>query len=403
MNAAPGIAGTLLSVAVRTLATRHGDFTLHVCHDLTRRTYLLAIARGDLGGPEPLLTRVHSSCVTSESYGGCDCDCAEQLDAALAAIAAAGRGVVLYLDQEGRGAGFAAKVRDRMLVQASGGRLDTFEAYAQMGLAPDLRRYESVAAARSLLGVTAPLDVLTNNPEKLGTLRAAGVPIARTTGLALAASPFNHHYLAAKAAAGHCLPDTTAVIDAEPPAAVDVVAPAAVAGAPDLIRLGAYWLPVRARDGGAPDPHWFRLHAYVDLATGRERVVLTYGDRPEATPLVRVQRERLLERIPAGERAGERGYWDAAVRAFVAHGAGVAVMMVDDGSAVPPAMSSTSSMSSATTRAEATSLDLLVHHLAGRAAIPLLDGPAPTDVDAERCRRLGAAGIALGTPRFLAS
>src|SRR5262249_54285481 len=156
-----------------------------------------------------------------------------------------------------------------MLVQSSGGRLGTFEAYAAMGLAPDLRRYDAVAAALGVLGVAAPLDVLTNNPDKLGTLRAAGVPIARTTPLALPASPFNHHYLAAKAAAGHRLPDTAAIIDAEPPAPVDVLAPAPVDGAPDLVRIGVYWLPVRARDGGAPDPHWFRLHAYVDLATGR--------------------------------------------------------------------------------------------------------------------------------------
>jgi 3,4-dihydroxy 2-butanone 4-phosphate synthase / GTP cyclohydrolase II len=402
VSASPGIAGTLLQVGARPLATRCGTFMLHVFQDLTRRTYLLALARGDLGAPAPLLARVHSSCITSESYGGCDCDCAEQLEAGLAAIATADRGVVFYLDQEGRGAGFAAKVRDRMLVQASRGRLNTFDAYAQMGLAADVRRYEAVVAARRLLGISAPLDVLTNNPEKLGTLRAAGVPIAGTTSLALAASPFNRHYLAAKAAAGHRLPGTATRADAEPPEAVDVVAPEPVAGTPDLVRLGSYWLPVRARDGGASDPHWFRLHAYVDLATGRERVVLTYGERSAATPLVRVQRETLVERIPVQARVGDQRRWDATIRAFVAHGSGVAVMTGDESSAallvttavpVAPAL--------ATGRGETTLMALLVRHLAGRAAVPLLDAAPASALEADRCRRLAAAGIALDTPRFL--
>ena len=398
MSATPDIAGAVLRVGARPLATRHGAFTLDVCQDLTRRTFLLALVHGDLGGPTPLLARVHSSCVTSESYGGCDCDCAEQLDAALAAIAAAGRGVVFYLDQEGRGAGFAAKVRDRMLVQSSRGRLDTFDAYAAMGLAADLRRYDAVAAALAVLGVSAPLDVLTNNPDKLGTLRAAGVPIARTTPLALPASPFNHQYLAAKAAAGHRLPEAAAIVDAEPPGAVDVLPPAPVAGAPDLVRLGAYWLPVRARDGGAPDPHWFRLHAYVDLATGRDRVVLTYGDDAHVAPLVRVQREALVARIPGAARRGEQRRWDATVRAFVAHGSGIAAMLPDEGSVE---LLAASGSTAPTPRAEATSLDLLAHHLAGRAAVPLVDGPAETPLDAERRRALAARRVALAAPRFL--
>jgi len=205
VTAPRAITGTVLHLGTRALATRHGEFTVHVCRDLMRRAHLLAIARGDLTSPEPLLARVHSSCVTSETYGGCDCDCSEQLEAALAAIAAAGRGVVFYLEQEGRGAGFVAKVRDRMLVQASGGRLGTFEAYAQMGLPADLRTYDAVAGVRAVLGVCAPLVLLTNNPEKLAALRALGIPLAGSAALARPSSPFNQHYLAAKAAAGHRL------------------------------------------------------------------------------------------------------------------------------------------------------------------------------------------------------
>ena len=77
-----GLAGAVLHVDARPLPTRHGELTVHVCRDLMRRTYLLVLACGDVSAPEPLLARVHSSCVTSETFGGCDCDCSEQLDAA---------------------------------------------------------------------------------------------------------------------------------------------------------------------------------------------------------------------------------------------------------------------------------------------------------------------------------
>src|SRR5215475_5941902 len=183
----PAIDGSLLALGERPLDTVHGRFRAHRFHNLTTGQPALAVAVGDLGGRAAVLARAHSSCITSEVYGACDCDCAEQLDAALAAIAAAGRGVLFYLTQEGRGAGFAAKARDRMLVQASRNRLTTFEAYDRLGLGHDQRRYDEVAAACRLLGVRAPLRVLTNNPEKLDTLRAARVAVSGHQALAVGA------------------------------------------------------------------------------------------------------------------------------------------------------------------------------------------------------------------------
>jgi len=122
--------GTLLAVDARPLSTPHGRFRAHRFHDLATERPVLALAYGTITGREPVLARVHSSCVTSEVYGACDCDCAEQLDAALAHVARRGRGVLFYLMQEGRGAGFVAKALDRMLVQASGHRLTTFDAWS---------------------------------------------------------------------------------------------------------------------------------------------------------------------------------------------------------------------------------------------------------------------------------
>jgi GTP cyclohydrolase II len=405
-SATPTIAGTVLRVDARPIATRHGTFTLHVCRDLARRTYLLVLALGDVASAAPLLARVHSSCVTSETYRGCDCDCAEQLDAALAAIAAAGRGVVFYLDQEGRGAGFAAKVRDRMLVQASHGRLSTFDAYALMGLRDDVRSYDAVAGVRAVLGITAPLTLLTNNPQKLATLTELGVPIAGSTALALPPSPFNHHYLAAKADAGHALAIRPDDAEAEPPGPVAAIMPEALPSHPSLVRIGAYWLPVRTRDGGDPRPQWFRLHAYADLALGRERVVLTYGDGTRTPALVRFQREALLERIPGDTPGIEQRRWSATVRAFVDHGAGVAVMRSDEswagvlGDNGPPAARGNQSGAPAR-RDDAASVVLARHHLDGREATPFLGGPAASPDDAERMRALAAAGVVLAAPRVL--
>jgi 3,4-dihydroxy 2-butanone 4-phosphate synthase/GTP cyclohydrolase II len=169
------IDGALLAVGETALDTVHGPFRAHAFHNLTSGDPAVAVTCGDLGTAEPLVARVHSSCITSEAYGACDCDCAEQLDAALAQIAAEGRGALFYLTQEGRGAGFAAKARDRMLVQASRNRLTTFDAYEKMGLRKDQRRYDEVAAMCRLLGVRAPLCLLTNNPDKLASVGDAGV------------------------------------------------------------------------------------------------------------------------------------------------------------------------------------------------------------------------------------
>jgi GTP cyclohydrolase II len=395
MTASRALTGSVLHLGTRTLATRHGEFLVHVCHDLTRRTHLLAIACGDFRSSEPLLARVHSSCVTSETYGGCDCDCSEQLDAALAAIAAAGRGVVFYLDQEGRGAGFVAKVRDRMLVQASGGRLGTFEAYAQLGLPADLRTYDAIAGARAVLGIVAPLVLLTNNPDKLAALLTLGIPLAGSAGLARPSSPFNQHYLAAKAAAGHRLSIAPGAVEAHPPEPVEVVAPRALAEAPHLVCMGSYWLPVRAKDDPDAATHWFRLSAYVDLVRGHDRVVLAYG-ATEATPvLLRFQRESLLERIPGRRLGEEQGRWAATIRAFAEHGAGCAVMLADESSA-------TLAGAAPVTHDDGTvCLALARHHLGSRVAMPLLD-PAERDGGVWQ-RRLADAGVQVASPRVLAA
>lgn len=342
----PRLQGTLLGLDVRPLDTVHGRFRAHRLHDLATGRPALAVTIGRITGREPLLARVHSSCVTSEAFGARDCDCAEQLDAALAALARIGRGLLVYLSQEGRGAGFAAKALDRMLVQASGDRLTTFEAYERLGLGPDQRRYDQVAAACRLLGVTAPLRVLSNNPDKLERLRRDGVPVAGHQPLAVEASPFSAHYLAAKSRSGHFFAPIGGQA-AGLPEPVRHRRPRAVPGAPRFLELASYLVPL-----GRPSPAWFRLHLHLDTISRREHVALTYGARRRGgpAPLVHVQHDALLERFPL-RRPRLARQWAAAREDIVRHGAGCVLFLPEHESP------------------DAGTAALLAHHLRGQRAI----------------------------------
>ena len=345
----PARDGLLVSLGREDLATRHGDFVVQRFLDCSTGEPTLAVTLGDVATDEPLLARVHSSCVTSEAFGACDCDCAEQLDAALAQVAARGRGVLFYLMQEGRGAGFMAKALDRMLVQASGHRLTTFDAFGELGLPDDRRSYGEVAGMTRLLGIGAPLRLLSSNPEKVATLRAAGVRIADTEALAIVPSGYNQQYLDAKASAGHVVAAAPGVHAAVLPEPVVAVSPEPLAGAPRFVRVASYLLPVRTASAAA----WFRLHTYADEVTGRERIVLTHGAGGESV-LVRIQRVTLLDRFALRAPRFRRG-WDAAVARIVAHGQGVVLIADADEDMRDVAE------------------PLLAAHVAGRRAVPLDD------------------------------
>ncbi len=156
----------------------------------------LAVIRGEVRGVEAVLSRVHSECLTGEVLGSLKCDCREQLDRAMAAIATAGTGVLVYLRQEGRGIGLGNKIRAYAL-QAAG--KDTVEANLALGFAADLRSYEQAAAILNELGV-ASVALMTNNPEKLTGLASAGVKVARHVPHWVQNHEHNKDYLAVKRA-----------------------------------------------------------------------------------------------------------------------------------------------------------------------------------------------------------
>jgi 3,4-dihydroxy 2-butanone 4-phosphate synthase/GTP cyclohydrolase II len=318
-----GAYGTLVHLGDRRLTTEYGGFRLHRFRNLATRRLALAAVIGDVAAPQTLVARVHSSCVTSEAYAGCDCDCAEQLRMALDAIARARRGVVFYLVQEGRGAGFAAKARDRMLVQASRHRLTTFEAYERMGLGKDHRRYDEVGAMCRLLGISAPLRLLTNNPDKVAALEDEGIAIESVLPLENEPSAFNVHYISAKQRSGHLLGSARAARSAaDLPEPVEEFSPYALPEMPHVVHIASYLLPIRFAE---ETPDWFRLHAYVDGASGVEHVVLTHRGHSAPLPIACVERERLEDRFPSRDSIAARRRWRQAVSAIRANGAGCAL------------------------------------------------------------------------------
>jgi GTP cyclohydrolase II len=373
--------GSLLERGAGEIETPHGPFTAHAFQNLATRLPMLALCRGDVRTPAPLLARVHSSCVTSESLGGCDCDCALQLDASLERIAAEGRGALFYLLQEGRGAGIAAKARDRMIVQSSDHQITTFEAYDLMGLGRDLRRYEEVAFACQLLGVVAPLRLLTSNPEKRAAIEAEGVAVAEALPLAGRACAESAHYLASKSRTGHALDDPGDGA-ATLPGPLRYFDPHPLPELPGCVRVAAYWLPVRSGDGDGV--HWFRLELF-DSPDG-ERILLQRGARAGGPLMLRFERCALLDRVRRG--GGER--WRAAAQALVAGGAGIAVFE-------PP-------HAGRELRAEpdSWSLALLAREVRGRPARLLIDGPGESGFDRACASALAQRGVELAAPHDLA-
>ncbi|MBI5380905.1 MAG: GTP cyclohydrolase [Opitutae bacterium] len=244
------INGHTIYLADCALDMRFGQFRAYVFQDIIDKHYLIALAYGDIVRAPVLYTRLHSSCVTSETLRGCDCDCMQQLEGALKLIAQKGNGILFYLMQEGRGVGYVGKARDRMLVQASLDQISTFQAYAAMGLKKDHRNYENISQICRLLGITAPFVVLTNNPDKVAALRDQGLPIAGTETLEFEPSPFNLAYLTSKASAGHILkrPGATTVRRALPPEPVKLFKPYALPGAQRFIHAASYFLPMTPAD-----------------------------------------------------------------------------------------------------------------------------------------------------------
>ena len=199
-------------VATADIPTAHGEFKLYAYESTdttgenveTDRTHI-ALTKGDIADATPLLVRVHSQCLTGDVFGSLRCDCGEQLEIALQTIEKEGRGVVLYMRQEGRGMGLKGKLRAYQLQDNDG--LDTVEANEHLGYPADLRDYGIGAQILADLGVRK-MRLMTNNPKKVTGLDGYGLEIVERVPLQTKPNPFNRRYLETKRSKlGHLLLD----------------------------------------------------------------------------------------------------------------------------------------------------------------------------------------------------
>jgi len=187
------------------LATRHADFDLHVYESIVDPFPHIALTLGGIGlagadGKVPVqegavLVRIHSECLTGDVFGSLLCDCGQQLQAAMAQVAKEGRGVIIYMRQEGRGIGLTNKIRAYRLQQEEG--LDTVEANERLGFQPDLREYGIGAQILSDLGVRK-VRLMTNNPRKIVALDGFDLVIVERVPLVIEPNARNARYLDTK-------------------------------------------------------------------------------------------------------------------------------------------------------------------------------------------------------------
>ena len=181
-------------VARAKLPTKFGEFTAIAYGSSIDPDEHVALVMGDVNTDEPVLARVHSECITGEVFGSLRCDCGEQFDMAMQIIADEGRGVMVYMRQEGRGIGFHNKLKAYAL-QDSG--MDTVEANLHLGFAPDLRDYGIGAQILADLGLHN-IRLLTNNPKKVIGLEGYGLKVVETVPIIVKPNPYNQNYLETK-------------------------------------------------------------------------------------------------------------------------------------------------------------------------------------------------------------
>ena len=194
------------------LPTVFGEFNIVGYRSFLDDKHHLALVKGEVDGAQHVLVRVHSECMTGDTFHSLRCDCGEQLESSLAMIEAEGRGVLLYLAQEGRGIGLLNKLRAYQLQDVG---LDTVDANLELGLPADLRDYGIGAQILTDLGLTS-IRLLTNNPKKIHGMQGFGLSVTAQLPIVMTPNPHNERYLKAKAQRlGHTLHHQGLALDEE--------------------------------------------------------------------------------------------------------------------------------------------------------------------------------------------
>lgn len=180
--------------------TKYGEFRIHACDKCGTENVALIYGAGPGSKPgkpelkEPVLVRLHSRCTTGDVFHSLRCDCGEQLEKSIGMIKREGQGIIIYLDQEGRGIGLMNKIKAYEL-QDQG--YDTVEANHQLGFESDPRTYETASGILHELGVKS-IKLITNNPKKVEALEAGGIKVAERIPLVIKSNKYDEKYLKTK-------------------------------------------------------------------------------------------------------------------------------------------------------------------------------------------------------------
>jgi GTP cyclohydrolase II len=177
------------------LPTPHGEFKIRVFHEAETGMDHVVLTLGDMSGPDPVLVRMHSECLTGDVFGSMRCDCGAQLNAAMDMVRERGWGALLYLRQEGRGIGLHAKIQAYHL-QDEGA--DTLDANLMLGLPADARNYRIAVEMLETMGINR-VCLITNNPDKVEQLSSLGVDVVERISLVVGVGDENRGYLETKA------------------------------------------------------------------------------------------------------------------------------------------------------------------------------------------------------------
>jgi 3,4-dihydroxy 2-butanone 4-phosphate synthase/GTP cyclohydrolase II len=188
--------------SIAKMPTKYGEFMAHCYVNTITGEHHVALVKGDIGDGRNVLCRVHSECLTGDVFGSMRCDCGQQLETALKMIEKEGRGILLYMRQEGRGIGLVNKLKAYKLQEEG---MDTLEANIALGFPGDMREYYVGAQILREIGVKS-LNLLTNNPDKVYQLKDYGISIGKRVPIEIEANVYDLFYLQTKRARmGHLL------------------------------------------------------------------------------------------------------------------------------------------------------------------------------------------------------